>query len=106
MCVSIVTGRSEAVRMAMHRYPAYNFRFHLLRQKIVSACNIAAVCCNSHVQENMLSSNRFTSIQGKTISWLAELGCHCKILGCHFDTQNRLEKTRRKRKFQVCFDFF
>jgi len=41
--------------MAMHRYHTYNFRFQLLRQKIVSAYNIATVCCNSHVQENMLS---------------------------------------------------
>ena len=40
----------------------------LRRQKIVSAYNIAAVRCNSHVQENMLSSNRYTSMQGKTIS--------------------------------------
>jgi len=58
--------------MTMHRYQTYNFRFQLLRQKIVSANNIAAVCCNSHVQENMLFSNRFTSIQGKTISKLSE----------------------------------
>ena len=73
ICDSIVRGRSEAVRMAMHRYQAYNFRFQLLHQKIVLAYNIAAVCCNSHVQENMLSSNRFTSIKSKTISWLSEL---------------------------------
>jgi len=59
--------------MTMHSYQTYNFRFQLLRQKIESACNIAAVCCNSHVQENMLSSsNRFTSIQGKTMPWLSE----------------------------------
>jgi len=66
ICGSIAAGRSEAVRMTMHRYQIYNFRFQLLRQKIVSAYNIAAVYCNSHVEENMLSSNRFTSIQGKT----------------------------------------
>jgi len=36
------------------------------------AYNIADVCCNSHVQENMLSSNRFTSMQGKDISWFSE----------------------------------
>jgi len=35
-------------------------------------CVDLAVCCNSHVQENMLSSHRFSSIQGKTISWLSE----------------------------------
>jgi len=56
----------------MHRSQTYNFRFQLLRQKIVSACNIATVCCNLHVQENLLSSNRFTSIQSKTISNLSE----------------------------------
>jgi len=32
--------------MTMHRYQTYNIRFQLLRQKIVSAYNIAAVCCN------------------------------------------------------------
>jgi len=72
ICGSIVTGRSEAVRITMHRYHPYNFRFQLLHQKIVSAYNIAAVCYNCHVQENMLSSNRFTSIQGKTIPWFSE----------------------------------
>ena len=60
------------VSTTMRRYQTYNFRFQLLRQKIVSAYNIAAVCCNSHVQENELSSIRFTSIQGKTILWLSE----------------------------------
>jgi len=68
----IVRGRSEAVRMTMHRYQIYNFRFQLLRQKIVSTYKIAAVSCNSHVQQNTLSSNRFTSVQGNTISWLSE----------------------------------
>ena len=63
---------AEAVRMTMHRHQTYNFRFQLLRQKIVWAYNIAAVCCKSHVQENMLISNRVTSIQGKTISRLSE----------------------------------
>jgi len=58
--------------MTMQRYQTYNFRFQLLRQKIVSAYNVAAVCCNSHVQENMLSLNRFTLIQDKTITWLSE----------------------------------
>jgi len=54
ICGSIVRGRSEGVRMTTHRYQTYNFRFQLLRQKNVSAYNIAAVCCKSHVQENML----------------------------------------------------
>jgi len=49
-----------------HISPTWNFRLKLLRHKIMSAYNIAAICCNSHVQENELSSNRFTSIQN---SW-------------------------------------
>jgi len=57
----------------MHSYPTYNFCFQLLRQKTESTYDTGAVCCNSHVQKNMLSSsNRFTSIQGKTISRLSE----------------------------------
>jgi len=79
------------VRMTMHRYQTHNFRFRRLRQKIVSAYNIAAVCCNSHVQENMLISDRFTSIQGKAISRLSENRVHWKILECHFDTQKQLK---------------
>ena len=35
---------------------------------------IAAVCCNSQVHVNMLTSSRFTSIQGKTISRISEFG--------------------------------
>ena len=89
----IVRGRSEAVRMTMHRYHAYHIPFQLLCQKIVSAYDFAAACCNSYVQENMLYSNRFTSIQGKTISWFQNLGFYCKIWGCHFDTQKWLKKT-------------
>jgi len=57
--------------MTMHSYQTYNFRFQLLRQQTELAYDIAAVCCHSHVQENMFSSNRFTSVQGKTISWLS-----------------------------------
>jgi len=63
---------STQQRMTMHRYQAYNFRFQLLLQKNVVAYNIAAVCCNGHVQENILCSNRFTSTQSKTISKLSE----------------------------------
>jgi len=78
--------------MTMHNHQTYNFRFQLLRQKIVSAYNIAAVCCNSHVQEKMVSSNRFISIEGKNIYLgFQNLGCHCKILGCHFDTQKNID---------------
>ena len=43
ICGSIVTGRSEMVRMTMHSHQTYKFRFHLLSQKIVSSYNIAAV---------------------------------------------------------------
>jgi len=58
--------------MTMPKYQTYDFRFQLLRQKNVSAYNIAAVCCNNHVQENMLFSDGFTSLQGKTTSRLSE----------------------------------
>ena len=98
-------GRSEAVRMTMHRYHTYNFRFQLLRQKIMSSYNIAAVCCNSHVQENMLSSNRFTS-KAKPHLGFQNLGCHCKILGCHFDTQNGLKNTGSMQLRTSYFVFF
>ena len=72
ICGSIVRGRNEAVRMTMHRYQIYNFRFQLLRQEIVPACNIATVFCNLHVQENLLSWKNFTSRQSKTISRFLE----------------------------------
>jgi len=35
---------------------------------------ITAVCCNSQVLVNMLTSSRFSSIQGKTISRILEFG--------------------------------
>jgi len=70
---SITRRRSEAVHMTVYRYQTHTFRFQFLRQKNVSAYNIAAVCCSSHVQENMLSSNRFTAIQGKIMSWLSKI---------------------------------
>jgi len=60
--------------MTTYRYQTYHFRFQILHQKVVSAYNIAAVSCNSNMQENMLSQNRFASIQGKTVSWLSEFG--------------------------------
>jgi len=40
----------------------------------------------------MLIANRFTSIQAKPYLGFQKLECHCKILGCHFDTQKRLRK--------------
>jgi len=67
ICSSTVIGRSKAVRMTMQRHHTYNFHFQIQCQKIVSTYNIVTVCCNSHMQENMLSSNRFTSIPGKTV---------------------------------------
>jgi len=45
-------ARSEAVRMIKCKYETYNFCLQFLRQKIMSANNIEAVCCNSHVQKN------------------------------------------------------
>ena len=82
----------------MHRYHTCNFRFHLLGQKIVSAYNIAAVCCNSHVQENIRSSNRFASIQGKTISWLSEFRVsfwHFEVTWSSVKSLSDLYKQRR-----------
>ena len=62
ICGRKVAGRSEVVRMTMHRYTILKiFAYNLCARKYVSACNTAVVCCNNHVQENMLSSNRFTS---------------------------------------------
>jgi len=58
--------------MTMHRYQTYAFNFQSLPQKNMLAYNILAVSCNGHVQENMLFSNGFTSIQGKTIPRLSE----------------------------------
>ena len=42
-------------------------------ESCVGLQHFAAGCCNSHVQEDMFSSNHFTSIESKTISWLSEL---------------------------------
>jgi len=52
--------------------PFLQLRFQLLRQRIVPAYHCSR-CCNGHVHEHMLPSNRFNSIQGKTMSsWLSE----------------------------------
>jgi len=56
------------------------------------AYNNAALCCNSHVQEYMLSSNRLLQYKTKPQLGFQNLRCHCKILGCQFDTQKRLKK--------------
>ena len=64
-----IAGRSEAVRTTMHRYHTNNFRFQIMCQNIVSAFYIAAVCCNSYVQENLLSSNRLTSRQNPILAF-------------------------------------
>jgi len=68
-----------------------------MRQKIASDYNTAAVHCNSHVQENMLSSNRFTLYKARPYLGFHNLGFHFKILGCHFDSLKRLKK-------HWCFD--
>ena len=87
------TNRPKRVmRMTMHRNHTHNFRFQLVRQKIVSNYNIAT-CCNSHVKENMLSSNCFNSIQVKTICWLAKFMVSLQNYMYHFDTQKRLKNT-------------
>ena len=96
-------GAHNSAQIISVRCHSYNFRFQLPRQRIVSVHNNAA-CCNSHVQENMLSSNRFTSIQAKPHFGIQNLGCHCKFLGCHFDTQKRLKKnTGRMNSYLVLY---
>ena len=93
ICGNIATGRSEAVHMTIRKYYCYNFRFQRLCQRIVSAYHCIP-CCNSHVQESMFS--QIVLLQYKAKPYLLgfqNLGCHCKILGCHFDTQKRLKNT-------------
>jgi len=86
--------KREAVRMTMHRDHTYNFRFQLLRQKTVTAYDIAAVCCNSRVRENVLSSKRFTSKQGKIISLAFRIqGVIAKFWGVIFTPKNSLKRT-------------
>jgi len=92
ICGNIPTGRSGVMRMTMHRNHTHNFRFQIMRQKIVSTY-IIATCCNSHVKENMLSSNCFNSIQVKTICWLAKFMVSLQNYMYHFDTQKRLKNT-------------
>jgi len=83
--------------MTIHRYHTYNFRFQLLRRKIVLAYNIAAVCCKSHVQENMLSSfpKFYLDTRQNHIS-VSEFEVSLQNSGCHFDTQKRLKKHRMR----------
>jgi len=91
ICGSIATGGNQAVHMTMHRGYSCNFPFQLLRQRIVSAYHFIP-CCSSHMQENMFS--QIVLLQYKAKPYLLgfqNLGCHCKILGCHFDTQKRLK---------------
>ena len=76
----------------MHRYQTYHFHFQLLRQKIVWAYNIAAVCYNSYGRKTCLSQILLLQYKANPYFGFQDLGCHCKILGCHFDTQKRLEK--------------
>ena len=95
VCGRKITGRSEAVRMTMHRYHTYNFRFQILCQEIVSAYNIAAICCNSHVQENMLSSNRFTSRQNHILAFRIQ-GVIAKFQGVILTPKNGLKNTDHK----------
>jgi len=80
--------------MTMHRDHTYNFRFQLLRQKTATAYDIAAVCCNSRVRENVLSSKRFTSKQGKIISLAFRIqGVIAKFWGVIFTPKNSLKRT-------------
>jgi len=83
ICGSIVTGRSEAVRMIMQTILTI-FISNFCTRKLCRPMITAAVCCNSHVQEDMISSNGFTSIQGKTISWLSEFRVSLQKFGVSF----------------------
>jgi len=45
------------------------------------------------VQENIFSQIILLQYKAKPYHLgFQNLGCHCKILGCHFDTQKRLKK--------------
>ena len=79
ICGGIVRGRSEAVPTTMHRYLTYNCRL----QPSVAVATCRRTCFL-----------QFVLLQYKAKLYLGfqNLGCHCKILGCHFDTQKRLKK--------------
>ena len=55
---------------------------------------IAAVCCNSQVHVNMLTSSRFSTIQSKTISEISESGVSLQYFKVSFShTKSALKYT-------------
>jgi len=78
-----------------------NFRCLLLGQRLVSAYHCSR-CWNSHVQENMLSANRFTVLQGKTASsWLSEFWVSLQNFQVSFWHPKTAYKTLTKIKKDV-----
>jgi len=89
---SIVTGRSErwARQCADTKLSisAYNFCARKLCRPITLQPSVAIATCRK------TNFPQFVLIQYKAKPYFGfqNLGCHCKILGCHFDTQKLLEK--------------
>jgi len=76
----------------MYSYQTYNFRFQLLRHKIVSAYNIAAVSCNSHIQENNFPQIVLLQYKAKTYFGFRNLGVIAKFWGVIFTLKNGIKK--------------
>ena len=93
ICPSIVRGRSEAVRMTMHRYQTYNFRFQLLRQKLCRPITLHPSVAIATCRKTCFPQISLLQYKSKPHLGFQNLGCRCKILGCLFDTQKRLKKT-------------
>jgi len=73
-CTPYCTNRWQYSKRPKRRSAHDNAQIPNLRFSLPTSAtyNIAAVCWYSKVQENILISNHFTSIQGKTISGLSE----------------------------------
>jgi len=93
ICGSIATGRREAVRVTIFRYHSFNFRFQLMRQRILLSYHCSAVsiatCRKTYFPQFFLLQYKAKSY----ISGFQNLGCHCKILGCHVTPKEQLKNT-------------
>ena len=87
-----MTDRSEAVRMTMHSYPIYNFRFQLLRQKMFRPITLQPSVAIATCRKTSFPKIVLLRYKAKPYLGFQNLGCHCKILGCHFGTQKRPKK--------------
>ena len=94
-CGSAGTGLGEEVRMKVHTYLTSNFGFQLLRQRIVSAYNIAAVCCNSHVRKSMFPQILLRQYRGKTIYRHSAFRVSLQNFMVSFDTHKPFKKLCR-----------